>query len=282
MLLGECDRAGVTIMTRCDVEDVSQNTQWQVATSKGLFSGESLVVATGGLSIPSLGGSGLGYELASRFGLQVLPRRAGLVPFTFTDSFRELSERLTGLSLPVAISTARQTFVDDILFTHRGLSGPAVLQLSSYWQEGQVITLDLLPGKNADELFRQARQNQPKTLLRTFLAGYLPRKLVLELQALWWPELADTPLAEIADKRLRDIAGKLSAWQLKPAGTEGYRTAEVTLGGIDTNELSSRTMECKSHPGLYFIGEVVDVSGHLGGFNFQWAWSSGHVAGEVV
>lgn len=282
MLLDECKQAGVTILTHCEVDKVSASEGYSVSTSKGKFSCESLVVATGGLSIPKMGGSGFGYELAKQFGLVVLPRGAALVPFTFTDSTRDLSERLTGISLRAAVSTAGRTFTDDILFTHRGLSGPAVLQLSSYWREGNEISIDLIPEQDIFELLKQAKLSQPKTLLRTCLAEYLPRKLVIELQNIWWREYADTLMAEIPDKQLQLLANQLTGWKLKPAGTEGYRTAEVTLGGIDTSELSSRTMECKSQPGLYFIGEVVDVTGHLGGFNFQWAWSSGYVAGEVV
>jgi hypothetical protein len=253
-----------------------------VSTNQGQFDCASLVVATGGLSIPKLGGSGFGYDLAGQFGLQVLPRRAGLAPFIFTDDFKLISERLTGVSLRAAISTAGQTFTDDILFTHRGLSGPAVLQLSSYWQEGESIRLNLLPDMQAETLLKSAKQQQPKSLLRTCLAEYLPKKLVLECQALFWPVFAETALAEVPDQALRTIAAQLSAWMLKPAGTEGYRTAEVTLGGVATDELSSQTMECKTQPGLYVIGEVVDVTGHLGGYNFQWAWASGYAAGCVA
>lgn len=282
MLLEECEQAGVVIHTRCEVEKVSAQAGFSVSTNQGRFECTSLVVATGGLSIPKLGGSGFGYELAGQFGLKVLPRRAGLAPFTFTDSVKEMSERLTGVSLRVAISTVGQGFTDDILFTHRGLSGPAVLQLSSYWREGEAIKLNLLPDRQVETLLKTAKQRQPKSLLRSCLAEYLPKKLVLECQAMFWPGFAETALAEVPDQALRAIAAQLSAWTLKPAGTEGYRTAEVTLGGVDTNGLSSQTMECKTWPGLYFVGEVMDVTGHLGGYNFQWAWSSAYAAGCVA
>ncbi|MCP4300146.1 MAG: aminoacetone oxidase family FAD-binding enzyme, partial [Gammaproteobacteria bacterium] len=173
-------------------------------------------------------------------------------------------------------------FTEDILFTHRGLSGPAILQLSSYWSPGDEVRIDLLPGRSARDVLLQAKRTQAKSLLRTVLGSLLPRALINELQALFWPKVSETPLAEIADDTLTHIAQNLSCWTLKPAATEGYRTAEVTLGGVDTAELSSRTMESTRQPGLYFIGEVVDVTGHLGGFNFQWAWSSGWAAGQVI
>jgi predicted Rossmann fold flavoprotein len=188
------------------------------------------------------------------------------------------------LSLRAGVSTVsgEVTFTEGILFTHRGLSGPAILQLSSYWRPGEEIRVNLLPDNDAEELLLQAKAAQPKALLRTVLSAVLPRALVLELQALWWPAEVDKVLAEISDQVLRSVAGNLNDWTMKPAATEGYRTAEVTLGGIDTHELSSRTMESKRQPGLYCIGEVVDVTGHLGGFNFQWAWSSAQAAGEFV
>lgn len=282
MLLDECSRAGVDIRCSCEVESLAGTEGFRLETSQGSFTAGALVVATGGLSIPSLGGSDLGYTLARQFGLRVQPLRAGLVPLTFTGAFRELSARLSGVSLRARVGCAAGSFVDDILFTHHGLSGPAILQLSSYWQPGETLHLDLLPDLEIPGLLLSFRQDRPRALLRTRLAGHLPMKLVKELESLWWPARAQTPLAELPDKFLKDVAGHLGNWVLKPAGTEGYRTAEVTLGGVDTRELSSQTLECKTRPGLYFIGEVVDVSGHLGGFNFQWAWSSGWVAGQYV
>ena len=282
MLETECEDAGVEILTHCEDMAVEHDTSYVVNGSKGPFSGDSLVIATGGLSIPKMGASDFGYRLAKQFGLDVVDTRAGLVPFTFTGAMHELTDRLSGISLPATVTASGNTFTDDILFTHRGLSGPASLQASSYWSPGEDITLNLLPSTNAEELLSNAKAKQPKALLRTILSEHLPRALVLELQALLWPNATDKRVADIPDSELGRLSSILQAWTLKPASTEGYRTAEVTLGGIDTNELSSQTMECKRQPGLYCIGEVVDVTGHLGGFNFQWAWASAQAAGQVV
>lgn len=282
MLLQECDRAGVTIITRCEVQAVQAQHGYRLNTTQGEFHTDSLVIATGGLSIPSLGGSDFGYRLAQQFDLRVWPRQAGLVPFTFSEPLKSLFSHLAGLSLPVSATSGDICFQNDMLFTHRGLSGPVMLQLSNYWQPGTPIILDLLPGQDVRTLLSEAKQSQPRLKLRSVLDAWLPRKLVLSLETLWWPERSETALAEWPDKHLQQIATQLTHWEIKPAGTEGYRTAEVTLGGVDTDALSSRTMECKTHPGLYFIGEVVDVTGQLGGFNFQWAWSSGYVAGLHV
>ena len=288
MLEAECAQAGVHIRTSCYVDSVSCNDGFEVAATissvGATFTAASLVIATGGLSIPKMGASDIGYRLARQFDMAVLETRAGLVPFTFSGVVHELTERLSGLSLPAVLSTADDAthFAESILFTHRGISGPAALQLSSYWQPGEAIYLNLLPEQDAEAELLTFKAAQPKALLRTVLSDFLPRALVLELQALWWPGIAETRLTEIPDDALRAVAANLNAWELKPAATEGYRTAEVTLGGVDTNELSSRTMESKKQPGLYCIGEVVDVTGHLGGFNFQWAWASGDAAGQVV
>jgi len=311
MLLEECSEAGVEIRTQCetqsvktgvethtqnetrslksDLEDQAQFETPSVETGLGFtlltdqnqFQSETLVIATGGLSIPSLGGSGFGYMLAEQFGLRLLPRSAGLVPFTFTDSLHDVCKRLSGLSLEVSLSNCRAQFREDLLFTHRGLSGPAVLQLSSYWRPGESIYMDLLPEQSVETLLLGWKQAHPRALMRSRLSQLLPHKLVDELQTLLWPQLADCPLAEWPDRQLLELAKTLNQWELKPAGTEGYRTAEVTLGGVDTRDLSSKTME-SIVPGLFFIGEVVDVTGHLGGFNFQWAWSSGYAAGKAV
>jgi len=309
MLMEECRQAGVETRLNCEIESVRHGpANWinssngrkrpttataaaaekpvseggfHLGTSLGRFACETLVVASGGLSVPSLGGSGIGYELAEFFGLRLLPRSAGLVPFTFTDALHTVCEHLSGVSTGAVLSNDRRSFREDILFTHRGLSGPAALQLSSYWSPGEPIQASLLPDQNAMELLLNWKRQQPRSLLRTQLDHLLPRKLVLELERLWWPELAETALAEWPDIRLETVAQKLECWALKPAGTEGYRTAEVTMGGVDTRDLSSRTMESKV-AGLFFIGEVVDVTGHLGGFNFQWAWSSGFAAGQAV
>ena len=282
MLETECESSGVEILTHCEDITVEYEKSYTVKSSKGAFIGDSLVIATGGLSIPKMGASDFGYRLAKQFGLNVLDTRAGLVPFTFSGAMHDLTDRLSGVSLPATVTASGTTFTEDILFTHRGLSGPAALQASSYWSPGEDITLNLLPSVNAEDLLSDAKIKQPRALLRTVLAEQLPRALVLELQELYWCDATDMRIADIPDSELRKIGSILQAWTLKPASTEGYRTAEVTLGGIDTNELSSRTMECKRQPGLYCIGEVVDVTGHLGGFNFQWAWASAQAAGQVV
>ncbi|NLY58658.1 MAG: NAD(P)/FAD-dependent oxidoreductase [Gammaproteobacteria bacterium] len=290
MLLDECAQAGVEIRTHCEIDQVqaldSQHLRYRLQLRQGQqplrIDCQSLVVASGALSIPTLGGSGIGYQIAEQFGLPLTPRRAGLVPFMFTDSMKGLCERLSGLALEVEASCNGRSFTENLLFTHRGISGPAILQISSYWQPGDTLTLDLLPGTDARQWLREAKQQQSRQLLKTVLAEKLGRALVAELQQLWWPQAADKPLAEFSDKLLLGIAEQLNGWAIKPSGTEGYRTAEVTLGGVDTAAISSRTMEASQCPGLYFIGEVLDVTGHLGGFNFQWAWSSGYSAGLAV
>ncbi|MDO7653731.1 MAG: NAD(P)/FAD-dependent oxidoreductase, partial [Porticoccus sp.] len=226
--------------------------------------------------------SDIGYRVAGQFGHQLAPLKPALVPFTFSDGFKLLSERLSGVSVPARITSGKQSFLENILFTHRGLSGPAVLQVSSYWREGQSVQVDLLPAQDCLGFLLLQKVEQPKAMLRTVLSQLLPRKLVLELEGLWWSAQAEKPLAELSGQLLEEIAKKLHRWDLKPSGTEGYRTAEVTLGGVDTTEVSSKTMESQKQFGLYFVGEVLDVTGHLGGFNFQWAWASGFAAGQVV
>lgn len=282
MLQRECDDANVRIETNCSIEKVEVDETFAVTTEQGKFTATRLVIATGGLSIPKMGASGFGYGVARQFGLNVFDTRAGLVPFTFTGAVQEMATRLSGISTGASVSAGGASFTEDILFTHRGLSGPAILQASSYWRPGEDIEIDLLPGSDASEILLAARASQPRSQLRTVLSSHLPRALVLELQDLFWAEYAEVPLGEIGNDSLSGIAANLQRWRLKPAATEGYRTAEVTLGGVDTSELSSKTMEAHKQPGLYFIGEVVDVTGHLGGFNFQWAWSSGHAAGMAV
>jgi len=282
MLERECAQVDVNILTQCNITTATKNERFHVSSDGEEFAAESLVIATGGLSIPKMGASDFGYRLAKQFSLKVLDTHAGLVPFTFTGSMHELTERLSGISLRATISTSGVAFTDDVLFTHRGLSGPAALQSSNYWIPGKEIQLDLLPGSDAAALLLNAKTSQPKARLRTVLSEVLPRALVLELQAMLWSTAAEKILADIPDRELRQLASQLSNWTLKPAATEGYRTAEVTLGGIDTNELSSKTMGSRQHAGLYCIGEVVDVTGHLGGFNFQWAWSSAQAAGQVA
>lgn len=282
MLLSEAEQAGATLKTRCEVTQVTFDKRYKLQTSQGEIIADSLVVASGGLSVPTLGGSDVGYRLAEQFGHQLVPLRPALVPFTFTDGFKLLSEKLSGASVPARITSGKQSFLENILFTHRGLSGPAVLQISSYWRQGQSVQVDLLPAMDCLEFLLIQKTEQPKAMLRTVLSQLLPRKLVLELEGLWWSEQAEKPLAELPGQLLEEIAEKLHHWDLKPSGTEGYRTAEVTLGGVDTTEVSSKTMESQKQSGLYFVGEVLDVTGHLGGFNFQWAWASGFAAGQVV
>jgi predicted Rossmann fold flavoprotein len=293
-LLDECQAANVTIETLANITTVEKPSHFKLTGSIDrnaiTLKCDSLIVATGGLSIPSLGGSDFGYQIAKQFDHLVLPLRAGLVPFTFTDGFKLLSEKLSGSSVPASVTVDNRTFNENILFSHRGLSGPAILQISSYWREGKTIRIDLMPTLDAQQYLQDEKQNQPKLLLRNILSQQLPRKLVLELESLWWPDKAEksagmpaeNPIAQMNDQLLNTIAKNLNAWQLKPAGTEGYRTAEVTLGGIDTNELSSKTMMSNKVEQLYFIGEAIDVTGHLGGFNFQWAWSSGYASGISV
>lgn len=290
MLLGECEAAGVEISTRCEIESVAATqgesgrylVELMQAGACRLIACNSLVVATGALSIPTLGGSGQGYEIARQFGLELTPRRAGLVPFMFSDATRALCERLAGVSLEVAVGCNGRTFSENMLFTHRGISGPAILQISNYWHPGDPISINLLPGMDAAAQLIAGKAEQGKVRLNTLLHKHLPRALVAELQTLWWPGPGETPLGGFSDRQLALIGGHLNGWLLKPSATEGYRTAEVTLGGVDTDGISSKTMEARQHPGLFFVGEVMDVSGHLGGFNFQWAWSSGYIAGSYA
>jgi predicted Rossmann fold flavoprotein len=282
MLADECGKSAVDILTRCDITSVADETPYTVTCNRGSFSAASLVIATGGLSIPKMGASDLGYRLARQFGLRICDTRAGLVPFTFSGAMHDMTDRLAGISLRATVTVGDTAFTENILFTHRGLSGPAVLQISSYWNPGDEIGLNLLPDLDASTVLIDAKSSQANVLLRTILSDMLPRALVLELEALYWQVDSEKPLREITDEGIRRVAEILHNWRLKPAATEGYRTAEVTLGGIDTGELSSKTMEVTRQQGLYCIGEVVDVSGHLGGFNFQWAWASAQAAGQVV
>jgi len=285
MLLAECDKTGlVEIKTSCEVKAMTaiDDLGFQVATTLGYFQAESVVVASGGLSIPTLGGSGIGYEIAKQFGHHVYPTRAGLVPFTFSDSFKEVTTRISGNAVEATLSNALNSFTEALLFTHRGLSGPSSLQLSNYWDVGQSFHIDFLPAVALAEFFKAKKSSQPKVLLRTLLAEYLPKSVVAELQQLIWPEQAESAIGQLSDEKLEQIAARLHSFEVKPSGTEGYRTAEVTLGGVDTTEVSSKTMESKKQKGLYFVGEVLDVTGHLGGYNFQWAWASAHAAAQYV
>ncbi|NLN56885.1 MAG: NAD(P)/FAD-dependent oxidoreductase [Gammaproteobacteria bacterium] len=285
MLLAECEKTAlVDIKTNAEVKAVNavDDQGFQVATTLGYFQATSVGVATGGLSIPTLGGSGIGYEIAKQFGHHVYPTRAGLVPFTFSDSFKEVTTRLSGNAVDATLSNSLNSFTEALLFTHRGLSGPSALQLSNYWDVGQSFKINFLPYLELYDFLKTKKQTQAKVLLRTLLTEHLPKSVVTELQQLIWSELSETAIGNISDEKLEHIAARLNAFEVKPSGTEGYRTAEVTLGGVDTQEVSSKTMESKKQKGLYFVGEVLDVTGHLGGYNFQWAWSSAHAASEYV
>lgn len=255
------------------------NDGYLLHTSSGPVRCQSLVIATGGLSIPSMGATGFGYDVARQFGHRVLPTRAGLVPFTITDQLKDLCTELSGTSVDCLVSCNGKSFRENILFTHRGLSGPAILQISSYWLPGQAVAINLLPDRSVPDWLAQQRQDRPNAELKTLLGEVFTKKMAQLLCEQWFPS---KPIKQYTHAELEAIAEKLSAWQVVPAGTEGYRTAEVTLGGVDTREVSSKTMESLKSPGLYFIGEVLDVTGHLGGFNFQWAWASAHAAAQFV
>ena len=300
MLKVECDEVGATCLLECDVsgiETVSEGDQPQFTVSsanvkgKSEFACNSLVVATGGLSIPSLGGAtGFGYAMAEQFGLPVIERLASLVPMTLTGRWHEMSKALSGVALPVVASVSSKSFVLDMLFTHRGLSGPAILQLSNYWRLGETIHIDLLPSFDQEELTNRmlkTKRSTPNLLLKTYLSNFFPKSFVqVFLEDFFSSNQTGNSTQEVLhrykDDTLKVLAEQIKQWRIKPSGSEGYRTAEVTLGGVDVNYLSSKTMEVKQQAGLFFIGETVDVTGHLGGYNFQWAWSSGYVAGMNV
>ncbi|WP_329740802.1 NAD(P)/FAD-dependent oxidoreductase [Dyella sp. A6] len=281
MLLDECADAGVRVETSCAVERVRHTDEgFGVLTAHGEVHAESLVVATGGLSIPSMGATGFGYELARQFGHAVLPVRAGLVPLTLSGKHQQHYHDLAGVALPVVETrTGKLSFRAGMLFTHRGLSGPAVLQISSYWQPGDDLRVDLLPDHAAGDWLVDQRAARPAAEFKNVLADLLPKRLAQRLCEHWFD---NRPMRQYRDAELREIGRQLHDWPITASGTEGYRTAEVTLGGVDTDGLSSSTMQSKLVPGLYFIGEVVDVTGWLGGYNFQWAWASGQAAGQVV
>ena len=284
MLLDECEAAGVRIETGCGVERVQHTGEgFRLHSTRGSLSAPALVVACGGLSIPSMGASGFGHELARQFGHTVLPTRAGLVPLTLTGKHQEHLQDLSGVALPVEASCNGRSFRNFMLITHRGVSGPAILQISSYWQPGDELRLDLLPGQGALDVLQQLQRERPAAELRTVLGDLLPKRFAQRLCEVWLPQLKpQRPMKQFNLPELKQVAAQLQAWPLIASGTEGYRTAEVTLGGVDTDELSSSTMQSKQVAGLYFIGEVVDVTGWLGGYNFQWAWASGHAAGNAV
>ena len=280
MLLEECRRARAQLRLGVRISAVSKGEGgFAVVTDQGEFCGRSLVVATGGPSIPKMGSSGFGYRIAEQFALGIVPPRAALVPLTFDAALLSQFKELSGVSLDAVVSCGKTKFDEALLFTHRGLSGPAILQISSYWREGQDIVVDMAPGTDVLAGLKQLRATHPRQEMATALAGLVPKRLARSIaDTVAGPER----IADFSDAWLSKVTAAIKQWHVRPSGTEGYRTAEVTLGGVDTTALSSKTMEARSVPGLYFIGEVVDVTGHLGGFNFQWAWSSGHAAGRHV
>lgn len=280
MLLTECAQAGVTLHLNTAVTQIDKSDSgYQLQTGIGAVSCTSLVIATGGLSIPTLGATGFGYQVAKQFGHTLLPTRAGLVPFTITDQLKELCTELSGTSVDCLVSCNDESFRENILFTHRGLSGPAILQISSYWLPGQAVAINLLPDHDVPTWLAEQQAERPNTELKTLLGELFTKKMATLLAEQWFDS---KPMKQYTHAELAAIAEQLANWQVVPAGTEGYRTAEVTLGGVDTKEVSSKTMESLKSPGLYFVGEVLDVTGHLGGFNFQWAWASGYAAAQYV
>lgn len=274
MLVAECEKGQVTIRLRSEVLGIERDDSgYTLALNGESVQAKKLVIASGGLSMPGLGATPFGYKVAEQFGLKVLPTRAGLVPFTLHKPLLEQLQVLSGVSVPSVITAQNGvSFRESLLFTHRGLSGPAVLQLSSYWQPGEFVSVNLLPDSDLDTFLNEQRNAHPNQSLKNTLAMVLPKRLVECLQLL--EQIPDVTLKQLNPRQQTELVERLQNWQVQPNGTEGYRTAEVTLGGVDTNELSSRTMEARNVPGLYFIGEVMDVSGWLGGYNFQWAWSS--------
>lgn len=282
MLLAECNLPSVQLRYQQEVTDIEQtDSGFALQVNFKPIECDSLVVATGGLSMPKLGATPFGYKVAEQFGLSVVPTTAGLVPFTLHKEDKEDFAELSGIAIPVEITTvSKKTFKEALLFTHRGLSGPSVLQISSYWKPGEKVTINLVPDVDVDELLTQSVAKHPNQSLKNTLAKVLPKRLVEVL--IERKVLQDKPLIQFGPKQLKAITETLEHWQIVPNGTEGYRTAEVTLGGVNTDHISSKTMECKQVKGLYFVGEVMDVTGWLGGYNFQWCWSSGYVAGQWV
>ncbi|HBG93661.1 MAG: hypothetical protein A2X54_06060 [Nitrospirae bacterium GWF2_44_13] len=277
MLLDECNSASVRIRLNCKIQEITKNRKFIIKTNSGVIESESLVVATGGLSYPNLGATGFGHSIAAQFGLRIISPGPALVPFTFSRGDRERFAEISGVSLKAVVKCGGHEFKGEILFTHRGLSGPAILQSSSYWENGKEILINLLPDIDAHSIFLSNRQSRVE--MKNLLSRYLPKRFAHK-----WCEfyLPSKPLCQYNDKELLNASRFVHGWIIKPAGTEGYGTAEVTRGGVDTGELSSKTMEAKKGQGLYFIGEVVDVTGHLGGYNFHWAWASGWAAGQYA
>lgn len=281
MLLKECDGANVDIYKETDIEEISyKDDTYTTVTKDAKYKSDSLVIACGGLSIPKIGATPFGYNIAEQFGIDIIPPRAALVPLTFDTDIKQRCRDLTGLSIDAKITSKDSTtFREGMLFTHRGLSGPSILQISSYWKEGEPISINMVPDKDVYEFLIAYKEEHPKQDIQTAIKQLVPKRLADDICAAL---NVKGRIAEKSKKALQEIADTINNWTIKPCGTEGYRTAEVTIGGVDTNEISSKTFEAKNQKGLFFIGEVVDVTGHLGGFNFQWAWASGYTAGQYV
>lgn len=281
MLLVECEKVGVDIQLKCEIKKTTKiaENEFQIVSNKETIQCQSVVVATGGLSIPKMGATAFGYQLAEQFNIKVVPVCAALVPFTLQPDDKVKYAPLSGIAVLCEVSNKQQSFKENVLFTHRGLSGPGILQISSYWKAGEIININFLPALDLTEILLEKKKNKLKMQLKTILADFLPKRLIEELVD---SKLLALSLQDISNKQLDEIVENITSWVIKPNGTEGYRTAEVTLGGVDCSTVSSKTMESKSISGLYFTGEVLDVTGWLGGFNFQWAWASGWCAGQYV
>ena len=280
MLLKECELANVTILKEFIIKNIDkENDQYLVSTETDTYSSESLIVATGGLSVPKIGATSFGYEVAKKFDHSIIETLPALVPLTFSEKILEMCKELTGLSVEAIVSFNKVLFQEGMLFTHRGLSGPSILQISSYWKQGDNIKVNLSPKLNVYQLLEEKRKLNPKFDILNIISEILPKRLA---QIICSENKVSGNISELSNKILKQLSDNINSWLINPTGSEGYRTAEVTLGGVDTKELSSKTMMSNKHKNLFFIGEVVDVTGHLGGYNFQWAWSSGYVAGQYA
>lgn len=280
MLVSECEQNAVNFSYQTEILNIEEieSGQFLIKTNKSDYQCESIIIATGGLSMPKLGATPFAYKVAEQFELEVLPTRAGLVPFTLDPALKDILSEVSGISTNVTVTTNNTSFAEDMLITHRGLSGPAILQISSYWNPGDLVEVNLLPNENIKDIITQALTEQPNVSIKSLLSNHFAKRFVEKLIDLF--EIPNVPIKQLSHKQIELLSENIHTWKLKPSGTEGYRTAEVTIGGINTNHLSSKTMGVKSVSGLFFIGEAVDVTGWLGGYNFQWAWSSGWVAGQ--
>ena len=280
MLLKECELANVTILKEFVIKEIDkENNEYYVSTETEKFSSESLIIATGGLSVPKIGATSFGYEIAKKFDHDIIETLPALVPLTFNEKILEMCKELTGLSVEAIVSFNKTLFQEGMLFTHRGLSGPSILQISSYWKQGDNIKVNLSPKLNIYQLLEEKRKLNPKFDILNIVSEILPKRLA---QIICSENKVSGNISELSNKILKQLSENINNWLINPTGSEGYRTAEVTLGGVNTKELSSKTMMSNKHKNLFFIGEVVDVTGHLGGYNFQWAWSSGYVAGQYA